>query len=154
MKEIPLTRGKVALVNDEDYERVMMHKWCAVKTRNKWYAQRREGKKKVSLHRFILDAKSGEECDHINGDGLDNRRCNIRIVTSQQNKWNQQKTHGSSIYKGVSWEKDRNKWRTGIRINNKDIHLGLFDSEEEAAKAYDAKAIELFGEYAKLNFPS
>ena len=163
-KEVPLTQGKFALVDDEDYERVMMYKWYASKTtsrlrliRNKWYAERKEGKKTVYLHRFILDAESGEECDHRNGNGFDERRCNLRIVTHQQNNWNRQKTTSrlgipaSSKYKGVHWRKDRNKWRARININCKRIHLGTFDSEEEAARAYDDKAIELHGEYAKIN---
>lgn len=160
MKEVPLTQGKITLVDDEDYPRIIMHKWCAVKDRNTWYAVRgmrgrgRNKNKLIQLHRFLLNAKLGEECDHINGDGLDNHKSNLRIVTTQQNQWNQRKRlNTSSKYKGVHKRSDCNKWQARIRINNgKQISLGFFDKEEDAAKAYDVKAIELFGEYAKTNF--
>ena len=153
-KEVPLTQGKLALVDDEDYSRIMIYKWCAVKGRNAWYAKRRDGKNILYLHRIILDAKPGEECDHINGDGLDNRKSNLRIVTHQQNQHNQRKLNPrSSKYKGVCKRKDRRGWDAYIQVNYEQIHLGTFDSEEEAAKAYDAKAVEFYGEYARINFP-
>lgn len=161
MKKVPLTQGKFSLVDDEDYDRVMIHKWCVNKYGNRWYAVRRDGEaskryglaKVLLLHRFILDAKSDEECDHINGDGLDNRKCNLRIVTHQQNLWNQRKRmNTSSKYKGVTWSRKNGKWQAEIASKGIRFFLGLFNSEEEAAKAYDVKAIELHGIYAKTNF--
>lgn len=156
VKEIPLTRGKVALVDDEDYERVMQYKWCTHKDRNTWYATRTSynPKKSIPLHRFIMNAKPGEEVDHINHNGLDDRRCNLRIVTRSQNHMNRGKMKNkcTSKYKGVYWFKNLNKWMVHIEINGKKMHVGLFNNEEEAARAYDKKAKELFGEYAYFNF--
>jgi hypothetical protein len=106
------------------------------------------------MHRQILDAAEGKFVDHINHNGLDNRRANLRIVTKEQNNWNKRKYFGnySSRYKGVSRPKNCGKWRAKIFYKGKGIFMGYFDDEESAAKAYDAKARELFGEYAALNF--
>jgi hypothetical protein len=150
----------VALVDDEDYERVMQYKWYAQKEdNNKYYAQRRITISKNSsiighLHRFIMNPQPWEEVDHINNDGLDNRRCNLRIVTHGQNMMNQrkQKRKTSSIYKGVSWRKDLNDWVSNIMINQNQKYLGRFHNEEDAARTYDKAAKKLFGEFACLNF--
>src|ERR1700745_3514525 len=109
MQEIPLTQGKVALVDDEDYELVAQYKWHAhVTWDKKWYAKTHSGK--LTMHKFLLNPPSDMEVDHVNGDGLDNRRQNLRICNSTQNKGNMRKQDGrSSIYKGVSWDKSRNK---------------------------------------------
>ncbi len=167
MKEIHLTQGKVALVDDEDYELLNKYKWCAKKDRNIFYTTRgitiqsqnkakniKQKTKIIRMHRLIMKGKlkSNKEIDHINGNSLDNRRCNLRIVTRSQNNMNQKKTRGTSKYKGVSWHKNNKKWRSQIRLNGKQMYLGLFDNEAEAAKAYDKRAKELFGEFAKPNF--
>jgi len=154
VREIPLTQGKVALVDDEDYERVMQYKWSANKIGNTWYAISEEPitHKTILMHRLILSIKPYELCDHINGNGLDNRRHNLRLASRSQNAMNQIKTHGTSIYKGVSWVKRDKKWRVQIMFNYKNIYIGDFKDEREAAIAYDEKALELFGGYAKLNF--
>lgn len=112
------------------------------------------------MHRAIIDAPNGMVVDHINGDSLDNRRSNLRLATSQENNRNAKKAAGkmrvmSSQYKGLSRVKDglrSKKWRAMLAIDRKRIHLGHFNTEEEAARAYDAAAKEHFGEFARLNF--
>jgi hypothetical protein len=152
VKEIPLTQGKVALVDDEDFERVNRFKWCATKSKYSHYARRTL--KSISMHRMIISAPSGFDVDHINGNGLDNRRENLRICTRSQNQWNMNNVRkGSSNYKGVSWNKCALKWAAIIQKNYKTYFLGYFESEIEAAENYDAKARELFGPFAKTNFP-
>jgi hypothetical protein len=96
----------------------------------------------------------GMEIDHINGNGIDNRLINLRIGTHQQNTFNTRitKSH-SSKHRGVSWRKEKRKWEAYIEINQVKNHIAFFNSEEGAARAYDAKAREYFGEFAVLNFP-
>jgi hypothetical protein len=93
------------------------------------------------------------QTDHINGNGLDNRRCNLRPVTSQQNRANQRKTRGTSQFKGVYLRRRERNWEAAIKVNRRRIYLGTFSSEVEAARAYDAAARHHFGEFAALNFP-
>jgi len=159
---IPLTQGFVALVDDEDYERCNKHKWYACFSGTKVYARTCiKGKIPIwmRLHRFIMSPLPDQQIDHINNDGLDNRKENLRIATSTQNIANtpKHKTHNgttpSSKYKGVCFFKATGGWVTYLRLHGKQMHLGYFTSEIEAAKAYDKKAKELFGEFAKLNFP-
>lgn len=108
--------------------------------------------KYVRLHRLIMNAKPDEHIDHINGNTLDNRKSNLRVVTPQENQANsRKKSAASSKFKGVAWSKPCNKWRAYININRHQIHLGTFETELEAAMAYDKKAKELFGEYAYIN---
>lgn len=106
------------------------------------------------MHRAIMRTPQGKQIDHRNHDGLDNRRCNLRECSHIENMRNQlpQKT-GTSRYKGVHWEKERGKWRAQIKHTCKQMRLGRYASEKDAAKAYDKKAKELFGEFAYLNFP-
>ena len=157
MKEIPLTQGKVALVDDGDFEWLSKFKWHALKRGNVFYAGRSSprdnGKKRmIIMHREILGLKPGDPgVDHRDGNGLNNRRENLRRATKSQNAMNQQKTRGTSRFKGVRWHKDCKKWTAEIKFDGKKKHLGLFNTEEEAAKAYNRKAEELFGEYANLN---
>lgn len=151
-----MTKGKVAIVDDEDYDVLVKHKWTTMKRCDGryWYAYRKMSGRDVYMHRTILGAKDAEETDHINRDGLDNRRLNLRIATPKQNQANKSKQSGtSSKYKGVCWDKKNNKWITSISINNHTVFIGRFRTEEEAAHAYDAKAKELFGVFANLNFP-
>lgn len=156
MKTIPLTQGKVAFVDDEDFERVNQFKWYAFKSRRTWYAQRgiiKNGKcKMVRLHSFLLPGPS--RADHKDGNGLNNQQDNLRPATRKQNAANQKKQKGcTSKYKGVHWYKRIKCWAAGIQVNKKHICLGYFDDEKEAALAYDAAATKYFEGYARLNFP-
>lgn len=157
MKQIPLTQGKFALVDDEDFEELSKHKWYANKIRWIFYAVRnigtRPNRKAILMHRQIMNAKKGQEIDHRNGDGLYNRKSNLRFCTTKQNQHNQKSQIGSSRFKGVSWSKNNKKWLARIGFNYHQKYLGLFDNEIEAAKSYDQKAEEMFGEFANLNFP-
>jgi hypothetical protein len=152
-KTINLTNNKgQAIVDDADFEWLNKYKW---RLSNAGYADRNtfiSGQASISMHRQILGLEygDGKECDHINGDRLDNRRENLRIVTRQQNSWNRIKSVGcTSQYKGVHWSARNKKWKSAIRRK----HLGTFTDEADAARAYDAAARELFGEFAHLNFP-
>lgn len=162
-REILLTQGKVALVDDEDYERVNQYKWVAYKGGRKWYAYRsvytsKGTKETLSMHKFILNPRKGMLCDHLSDNGLDNRECNLREATPTQNLMNSRKRMGtSSQFKGVTWVKMINKW--GARIyttenNHRKCHsLGNYSNEKDAAHAYDCAARKIFKEYAYLNFP-
>ena len=160
-RRIPLTQGKFAIVDPEDYDGLIGHKWFAMRSRRGFYAIRMVTKKngrrkKIRMHRQILNAPADKLVDHINHNGLDNRKANLRIVTNMQNSWNKRKQKGdySSPYKGVSWAKRIGKWHTEIYCNGSKIFIGYFDDQVSAAKAYDAMAAELYGEYAALNFPN
>lgn len=155
MIHIPLTQGKAALVDDEDYELVSQYKWCAVKDGNTYYAQSWlyvDGKKTtIRMHRIVVGAIKGQQVDHKNGNGLDNCKENLRLCTTTQNSMNQRSNGGTSIYKGVNWKKTENCWEAGIRVGGKRKFLGHFKEEIEAAKAYDSAALEYFGEFASIN---
>lgn len=158
-KEIPLTKGMFALVDDDDFSRVNEYKWCAHQDGGRWYSFRyfsKDGQRTfMSLHRFIIGTPVGMETDHINGNGLDNRKCNVRICTRNQNQANKSKSWGKhSKYKGVSYAKNRQspkRWFAQIVSNNKHYHCGYYLTEIEAAKAYNENAIKFFGEFARLN---
>ena len=159
-RRIPLTQGKFAIVDPEDYDRLAKYKWFAMRSRRGFYAIRwvktKNGRrKKIRMHRQVLNVHDDKLIDHKNHNGLDNRRENLRIVTNMQNSWNKRKQKGdySSKYKGVSWAKRVGKWHTEIYCRGKKIFIGYFDDEKAAARAYDEKATRLYGEYAALNFP-
>ena len=157
MKEILLTQGKIALVDDDDYEELSKYKWLATEHRGTFYAARGEGprnnNKRIYMHRQILGLTDPNiHGDHINHDKLDNQMSNLRIATRSQNQHNRMKyAKKSSNYKGVSWEEYRKRWLARIWNNNKRNFIGYFKDEIEAAKAYNKKAEELFGEFALLN---
>ena len=163
VKEITLSRGKVALVSDEDYERVSQYKWYAVDwdgTGKSWYARRRfitDGVRRyVSLHRFIMGVPDSIKVDHIDGDGLNCQRYNLRHATHQQNSQNRRiGANNTSGYKGVVFVRraKTRRWQAQIEHNCKTLYLGRFESAVEAARAYDHAARELFGEFARPNFP-
>jgi len=160
MKSIALSKGYEAIVDDCDYLVLSKMKWhVVVCPYNLVYAVRRQkinGKIiNIMMHRFILGLIGNKkfQVDHINGNGLDNRRSNLRPCTDQQNKFNMKKrSDNTSGYKGVSWLPDRKRWQAQIQINKKNSRIGRFLSKVEAANAYDKRAVELFGEFAKLNF--
>ncbi len=160
MKRIPLTQGQFALVDDEDYEWLSQYKWQAMKKRPKlWCASRHskwDGKRSssIKMHRNILDAKRGQQVDHINGDSLDNRKANLRLCTGSQNQMNSHaRKNGNSKYKGVCWDKRSKFWQVAIRINKRNVYLGIFRNEKNAALAYDDAARKYHGEYGRYNFP-
>lgn len=153
---IPLPRGLFALVDGEDYERLNQRKWFFTQTGNNTYVthQERQAKyvyKTIYMHRKIMNPPRNMEIHHINHNGLDNRKANLRICTPQQNHSNRRKFKGKSKYKGVYWKKLQKQWFAQITSGGKTKHLGYFAIEEEAARAYDKKAKELFGEFARLN---
>lgn len=156
MKEIPLTQGQIALVDDQDFELAKRWNWRVQKNRHTWYAIGQNwinGKtKKIFMHRIILPTPKGVDVDHIDHDGLNNQRSNLRIATRSQNNQNQRPRKTTSQFKGVSWDQYTNKWRAYIFVERKQIHLGYFKIEREAALAYDQVAKKYFGEFAQLNF--
>lgn len=159
---IKLTQGQTTLVDYSDYDLVSPYTWCVSKDKDgRCYAMTnitisKNKYGRLYLHRLIMNINDSKiHVDHISHITLDNRKSNLRICTNTQNRRNRIKSNikqYSSIYKGVDWNKKSNKWRARINFNKKAIHLGLFNSEIEAAKAYDSKAKELFGEFACLNF--
>lgn len=151
-KEIPLTRGKIAIVDDEDYEWLSQYKWC-YQTRG--YACRRiHGTGKlISMHKEIMDVPENMEIDHENRNKLDNRRSNLRVSTHTENNYNKSiQSNNTSGYKGVSPHID-GKWRATIRYGGKYRHLGLFSNPTDAAVVYDKEALIHHGEFAYTNFP-
>lgn len=154
MKEIPLTQGLAALVDDADYEWLSQWKWCVQVSASKLYAARHKNRKCIMMHRVIMQAETGQVVDHLNRNGLHNYRENLRITDQSHNVQNADtKTNNTSGYTGVSWSKSRNKWHASIKVNYTNIHLGYYKCVEEAARAYDKRARELFGTCARLNFP-
>ncbi len=152
---VPLTQNTDAIVDAEDLISLSECRWNVSSQGKLRYARRKNKGKTVYMHREIMNIPNGVQIDHINGNGLDNRKVNLRICNHSQNQQNRAKRgNKSSRFKGVDWHKLSKKWRARICINRKRIHIGYYNSENEAAKAYDQKAVELFGEFARLNFPS
>lgn len=146
-KLIPLTQGKFAKVDNEDFERVKDINWGYTHG----YARNKE---LGYMHRVILKSKHGEYVDHENKDTLDNRKCNIRICSNAENiRSSKLKINNTSGLKGVYFRADRSTWRAEIKCNYKKTVIGTFKDKEEAGMAYDRKALELFGDFAYLNFP-
>jgi hypothetical protein len=161
-RRVPLTRGRYAIVDPEDYAWLVRHKWHASDGRGgNFYAVNRKMQK---MHRLIMRKTNPKFeirnsklfVDHINRNGLDNRKANLRLVTPTQNNWNngQRVERYSSKYRGVSWHKRQGKWAAVISVGGRAKHVGYFDDEEEAARAFDEAAKGLRGEYAVLNFPT
>ncbi len=155
MKKIPLTRGMFALVDDEDYEELSKYRWCAVRSRNTYYALRNShrdvnGKQyNILMHRVIIGTPIGMETDHIDGDGLNNQRYNLRICTKQENQRNRRNpSNNTSGYKGVSFRNRTGRWQARIDINGKTTHLGMFSTPEEAHSAYCEAAKKYYGDFA------
>lgn len=155
-KMISLTQGKFALVDAADFDWLNKYPWHAKRYDRLWYAVNSyeiNGRRTTRrMHRMILNVPKGKQTDHRNLNGLDNRRTNLRICTHGQNNQNRRVCRNSaSQYKGVF--RSGKKWSAAIKINYKKYHLGTFANEIDAAKVYDTAALELFGEFALLNFP-
>lgn len=148
---VPLTRGHMALIDDQDFPMIVDMKWRSCRNYNTFYAQGHvlvDGVwRTVMMHRLILDAPTGVLVDHINGDGLDNRRANLRLVNNSQNQMNRKNVTSSSGYKGVTFLPKSGKWQAQIKKDGKNIYLGVFKTPEQAHAAYTKKARELFGEF-------
>lgn len=155
MKTIPLTQGKVAIVDAADYEWLSQWKWYALRIRHVFYAVRkirREGGGQTTLYMHVLVAGTppGHETDHINGDGLDNRRLNLRIGDNQHG-FRRQHPKNTSGRRGVSWKNQ--KWWARIGHRGRNMHIGYFDDLDEAGHAFDSKARELGWPEEGLNYP-
>ena len=157
-RDIQLSQGKIATVDDLDYEQLNQYKWHAQKCRSGWCAARNELNRStrrrtiILMHRAIMQASPGVQIDHYNGNGLDNRRSNLRCCTNSQNQMNSKKRASStSRFKGVSWDSVNRKWRADITINYRGRNLGRFESELDAARTYNKAASELFGKFARAN---
>lgn len=155
MKEIKLSLNKIALVDDDDFEQLNIYKWHSFKHRNTYYARRNENvmgiNKQIYMHTQITGIKG---IDHVDRNGLNNQRDNLRKCTSLQNNYNSLRIKNkTSIFKGVSWNKYHNKWKAQISVNGKRKHIGYFDNDLDAAVAYDKNATEYYKEFAYLNSP-
>jgi hypothetical protein len=156
-KEIQLPNGSIVTVDDEDYPMVASFKWHSEQGRNTEYAVRSAKNSmgrdtSIRMHRQILQVRRGEIIDHIDHNGLNNCKSNLRVCTNQENVSHQRKRKGaSSQYKGVTWNKQKQKWQAQIKVNYKNINLGLFETEADAALAFNQAAIHHFGEFAVLN---
>lgn len=162
MKVIPLTRDKFAIVDDEDFERLMEHSWAWVPACNsaigQGYAVRKGSKRRgeprtVQMHREILGVAQDVNVDHINCNGLDNRKRNLRLATTQQNAFNRAKptVPCTSRYKGVLMRKNDNRWSARIKFNDRHVELGKYLTEENAAAAYNFASRIFFGRYRREN---
>lgn len=152
-KEISLTMGYVAIVDDIDHARLSAYKWQASKRGANIYASTDIDRKKVYMHRMILNAPADMTVDHISGNGLDNRRSNLRLATLSQNSANRRRMlpNAASKYRGVFLVSNKKSWRAQIFYQGQTIYLGCFLTQWEAAQAYNEAAIKHFGEYAVLN---
>jgi hypothetical protein len=154
MKKIPLSQGKFAIVDDEDYKELNKYKWWVNKNNNVWYAKRTtwNGRRNLILmHRYILGVSKNLFCDHINGNGLDNRKENLRVCTMGENFKNTKKrANCKNVYKGVYKQKS-GKWRVTLFVNGKSKHIGQFIDIKNAAQAYNDAAKKYYGEFAFLN---
>jgi len=154
---ITLTQGKFATIDAEDWGLVKEHKWRICKGHNVFYAithtRNPDGSPATMyLHRLIMGFPDSP-IDHINGDGLNNRKKNLRLCTCRQNLRNQRSVRGTSKYKGIYWNKQNKRWHASIGVDGQVKYLGIFVNEIEGAEAYDKAAAELFGKFACLNFP-
>lgn len=160
MKKIPLTQGQVALVDDEDYDRINAHKWYARfdRTTNSYYAMRNSptdgnGKRKtILMHREVMNAKDGEQVDHINHETLNQQKPHLRLCSCSQNCSNRGlRPNNTSGFKGVSLDKPTGKWKAYVSVDRKRRHIGYFETALKAAVAYDAAAILYYGSSARTN---
>jgi hypothetical protein len=160
-RRIRMAQPRYAIVDPEDYDRLSKYEWEARRMRNSpFYAARQDLNrstkkyKVIFMHREIIEIADGLFTDHINHNTFDNRKANLRPATQTQNNRNRRKFSGpsKSKYKGVYWKKHIKKWVAQIGVDKKVIHLGCFEKEKDAARAYDQAAKKYHGEFASLNF--
>ncbi len=151
VRRIPLTQGLFATVDAADYEELSKYKWFATQVGNNVYAARNEKGRTIYMHRHLMKPPKGMVVDHIDHNGLNNRRSNLRVCTPEENWVNRKPRGGSSQFVGVQRHKD--KWQAGLTYRGEFFYLGLFEDEIEAARARDRKAVEIHGRLAQLNFP-
>ena len=152
--EIVLTQGKLAIIDAEDYPKIMKHRWHAQKHRNTFYAttniQMNGGS--LRMHQILIPYDTSYMVDHANGNGLDNRKSNLRQATAAQNGWNRGKQiNNTSGFKGVCLHKASKKWAAEITLNGKQTHLGLFETPQEASNAYTQASKELHGAFGRIS---
>ncbi len=155
MKKLKLTKGYIALVDDEDFNWLNQWKWSADKDGYAFRSIKKveNGKRTcIKMHRQIMNADKGQDVDHINHIAYDNRKSNLRLCSRTENLFNMRKTRGTSIFKGVSWWKRDKCWEVKIRVNGKTKKIGYFKNERHAAMAYDIWAKEIYGKFAVVNF--
>ena len=149
---IPLTQGKYAIVDFEDYKRLKRYKWCAVRDKGTFYAirtDRTNGKKRtIRMHREIMKVMQGFQIDHLNGNGLDNRKLNLRICTNAQNQWNR---HPLPSIGGIWWDKKRKRFRIRMMSNGKRKYLGQYKEKSEAIRTYQKAVKERQRNYIEVN---
>lgn len=148
-KKIKLTQGYYALVDEEDYVLLKEYKWQVRTDKSNYYATGVYKEKRVQMHRIIMKAKKGEIIDHINGNGLDNRKINLRVVSARINAWNRK---NNAKYPGVHWHSQKQKWYASIHLNYQTRSLGFFDTEIEAAREYYNNLPLEDKEFYKKNF--
>ena len=159
MKQITLSQGQIAIVDDQDFEELSKYNWFPQKGCNTVYAVRNStvnGKAKtISMHRHVLGITDGNtHCDHINGNGIDNRRENLRPCTRSENHKNKVLYKSNATgFKGVSLHKVTGRFQSSICVDGTQKYLGLYENAISAAHAYDEAAKQLHGEFARLNFP-
>lgn len=153
MRELLLTKGKVALIDDDIYDEISKYKWCYFPCGYAARGATKNGKNiSVYMHRQIMNAPKGQMVDHKDGNSLNNLRENLRLCKSIQNQRNSKiPKNNTSGFKGVTWYKPSKRWRAQITLKNQCIYLGYFIEKIDAAKAYNEAAKELFGEFSKLN---
>ncbi len=150
--EFHLASGDIGMIDLEDRNVLYGNKWVASPAGKTKYAYRGRGANKEYMHRMIVGASRGQFVDHIDGNGLNNTRANLRLCTKQQNAFNMEsKSNSASGYKGVTKHRDC-RWQARIMLNGKNLYLGLFPDSCSAAMAYDEAAVKHFGEFARLNF--
>jgi hypothetical protein len=155
VRYIALSRGKYTVVDAADFEWLNRHKWFAIRSPHGpgCYAARWDGKRIILMHREIMNAPDGTIVDHANRCPSDNRQCNLRLCTHQQNTFNRRCRAHTSQYQGVSYSKDWGQWVAHIKLDAGNEHLGHFDDEVAAAKVRDRWAFAFHRRFAFLNFP-
>lgn len=154
---VPLTQNKEAIIDAEDVDKVLNYTWCAILNKGCFYAatavRNAEGKVvRILLHKLILKCEKPLEIDHADGNGLNNTKTNLRLVTRQQNMFNVRKPkHNTSGYKGVSWCQSSQKWKATISVERKRHHLGFYNTKEQAYSAYCEASERLHGKFGRVD---